>query len=358
MTETAVRDLQDQVASAANQDRALHIQGGGTKTDRLPAVEGNKLDTGGLQGIIEYAPSELVVTARAGMPLKALQARLNENGQMLGFEPPAYGEAATVGGTVACGLSGPRRAYAGALRDFVLGVRCLNGRGEDLRFGGQVMKNVAGYDIARLMAGAQGTLGVLLEVSFKVLPLPASERTYCQTMSVEEALTHMNALAARPLPLSAAAWFDGTLFIRCSGSQAAVEAAGRELRMATADGGADFWRRLCEQQLAFFDSRSPVWRLSLASTASQPAVDGNWLIDWGGAQRWLCTDAPAATVQSAAAEAGGYATLLRNDGQGDFDQGALPELPAPLRRLHQRVKQAFDPVGIFNPGLLYTEAAC
>ena len=332
----------------------MHIKGGGTKAGRLPAVGGEGLATSGLQGIVDYEPSELVVTARAGLSLKSLQATLTANGQMLGFEPPAYGEAATVGGTVACGLSGPRRPYAGALRDFVLGVRCLNGRGEDLRFGGQVMKNVAGYDIARLMAGAQGTLGVLLEVSFKVLPSPACERTYCQAMTAGEALTRMNALAARPLPLSAAAWLDGTLYIRCSGTEAAVEAAGRELQMDVDDSGASFWERLREQQLAFFvNARSPVWRLSLPSTASQPAVDGSWLIDWGGAQRWLCTDAPATTVQSAAAGVGGYASLQRGD-----QQGALPELPGALRHLHQRVKQAFDPAGILNPGLLYTEAAC
>ncbi len=353
-TDDRVRDLQAQIRTAADSESPLRICGGGTKAFSLPAIDGQSLDTTPLRGIVEYEPSELVVTVRAGTPLADLQAELAGAGQMLGFEPPAYGTGATVGGTVACGLSGPRRPYAGSLRDFVLGVRCLNGRGEDLHFGGQVMKNVAGYDIARLMAGARGTLGVLLEVSFKLLPLPASEQTFCRPMAADEAVQLMNELAGWPLPLSAAAWLDETLYLRCSGSAAAVEAAGRELGLTVHAEGDAFWAALREQQLEFFMTDEPVWRLSLPPTAAMPVLAGDWVIDWGGAQRWLCGPAPAAAIHEAAARAGGYATLHK----GPSRAAALPDLPPGLLKLQQRVKQAFDPAGIFNPGLLYTGAAC
>lgn len=352
--EARVRELQDLVRTACESGEPLVITGGGSKSARPDTGAGGILETRPLQGIVDYEPTELVITVRAGTALDELQRELAAAGQMLGFEPPAWGKSATIGGTVACGLSGPRRPYAGALRDFVLGVRCLNGRGEDLHFGGRVMKNVAGYDIARLMAGARGTLGVLLEISFKVLPLPEYEQTFCRRLSSAQAIEAMNRLATRPLPVSAAAWADGVMYVRLSGTAAAVEAAGREVALeACADGG-DFWSTLREQQLDYFITDDPVWRFSLPATAAMPAVTGDWVIDWGGAQRWLRTRESAAKVHHAAAGAGGYAILHR----GPADLQVLPDLPPALLKLQRQVKQAFDPAGILNPGLLYTGASC
>lgn len=352
--DTYIRDLQEQIHAASDRHEAHFICGGGSKHFRLPAWHGPVLSTRPLQGIVDYEPTELVVTARAGMCLQELQQELAAAGQMLGFEPPVYGGEATVGGTVACALSGPRRPYAGAARDFVLGVRCLNGSGEDLRFGGRVMKNVAGYDLARLMTGAWGTLGVLLEVSLKVLPLPEAEQTYGRELAAGEAIELMNRLAARPLPLSAAAWLDGVLYVRFSGAASAVEAAGRETGFEPVADGDSFWTGLREQQLDFFRSNMPLWRLSLPATAAMPDIGGDWIVDWGGAQRWLLSEAPAATVHRVATAAGGHATLYRYTEQ----QQQLPALPPALLNLQQQLKRAFDPACIFNPGLLYTEAAC
>lgn len=340
--------------AARDSHQPLFISGGGSKQFRLADWQGPVLSTRDYRGIVDYEPTELVITARAGTPLAELQRELAGAGQMLGFEPPAFGDTATVGGTVACGLSGPRRPYAGAARDFVLGVRCLNGRGEDLHFGGRVMKNVAGYDIARLMTGAWGTLGVLLEVSFKVLPLPEAEQTFCRPLPPDAAIETMNRLAMRPLPLSAATWLDGMLYVRFSGAAAAVEAAGRETGFETCDTGTGFWTALREQQLPFFRNGMPLWRLSLPSTAAMADLPGDWIIDWGGAQRWLCTEALAADVHQAAAQAGGYAVQYR----AATARPALPALPPALLKLQQQVKRAFDPAGIFNPGLLYTESSC
>lgn len=354
MIDALIRDMQARIEAACTSHQPIHISGSGSRHFLLPAIQGEPLTTADLQGIVEYEPTELVVTVRTGTRLSDLQKTLSGAGQMLGFEPPAFGETATVGGTVACGLSGPRRPFAGSLRDFVLGVRCLNGRGEDLRFGGQVMKNVAGYDVARLMVGAQGTLGVLLEVSFKVLPLPEREQTYCRQLPAQAAIQSMNELAGRPLPLSGAAWTDGMLYIRFSGAAAAVEAAGKASGLEYVGENQDFWRKLREQQLDFFQGNVPLWRLSLPATADQPAIDGDWIIDWGGAQRWLRTQASAEAVHDRARAAGGYATLYRGTGQ----ENAMPPLPDPLLKLQQQLKQAFDPAAILNPGLLYTTTPC
>lgn len=355
MSAEVINVMQEQIRAAAADGRALAIHGGGSKAFCLPVISGDPLDTRPLRGIVDYEPSELVVTVRAGTPLNELQQILAAEGQMLGFEPPAYSNAATVGGTTACGLSGPRRPYAGSLRDFVLGVRCLNGKAEDMRFGGQVMKNVAGYDVARLMAGAQGSLGVLLEISFKVLPLPETEATVSQPLSQTEAMTTMNRLAGQPLPLSAAAHVDGCLYLRFSGSSAAVDAAVASLNLPRLPQHAEFWTALREQQHAFFQSDRPLWRLSLPSTAAMPelpATAQDWLLDWGGAQRWLKSTASAETIQVAAKASGGYASLYRGSGQQ-----RLPELPAPLLRLQRRLRAAFDPGHIFNREVLYGGAA-
>ncbi|WP_221047712.1 glycolate oxidase subunit GlcE [Methylogaea oryzae] len=341
-------ELQAAVEQAYRHHRPLAILGSGSKAFLGRPLAGEALPVAGHRGILHYEPSELVLTARAGTPLAEIEAALAQHGQMLAFEPPHHGPGATLGGTVACGLSGPRRPYSGSVRDFVLGVKILNGKGEILRFGGEVMKNVAGYDVSRLMAGAHGTLGVLLEISLKVLPQPEAETTLRLSMSATEAIAAMNRHAAGPLPFSAMACDHGVLHLRLSGAAEAVAAACRQLEGETMDNG--FWENLREQRLNFFQSPGDLWRLSLAPATPPLDLPGLWLYDWGGAQRWLKTDAPHATVFAAAAAAGGHATLFRP--QAPADQVFQP-LPESLMALHRRLQLAFDPVGVLNPGRIY-----
>jgi glycolate oxidase FAD binding subunit len=351
-----LEQFQTQVRAAAGDKRALRIRGGGTKDWYGQRIEGEILDTRAYAGIVDYEPTELVITARCGTPLAEIEAALAERKQMLAFEPPHFGEGATLGGMVAAGLSGPRRASSGALRDFVLGVKLLDGKGEVLRFGGQVMKNVAGYDVSRLLAGSMGTLGLLLEVSVKVLPLAYREATLRFAMNEVDAIRKLNEWGGQPLPISASCWHDGVLALRLSGAQAAVDAALRSL--GGAHGGElmpdcdRFWASLREQHHAFFDGDAPVWRLSVPSTFG--AIDlGPQLIEWGGAQRWLRADGDAGTAQRIRATVvacGGHATLFRG---GDKSAGVFQPLAPAIAKIHERLKAGFDPANIFNPGRMY-----
>lgn len=344
------QELTEAVQAALADKTPLHITGGNTKAFYGYKPQGTPLPVAGHSGITQYEPTELVLTARAGTPLAEIEQVLADNDQCLAFEPPAFGEAATIGGTVACNLSGPARPYTGAARDFVLGVRMISGAGEAVRFGGEVMKNVAGYDAARLQCGALGTLGVLLEVSLKVLPAPRATLTLARECSEESAIRTMNRLAGLALPLSAAC-FDGNLLsFRLSGSETAIEAAQKVVGGEVVAKGDAFWNKLKEQRLAFFDGEAPLWRLSLAAATEPLPLKGRWLIDWGGAQRWLRSDEPAEHVQQVAERCGGHAVLFRG---GDRAQAFQP-LPPALLALHRRLKQAFDPEGIFNPGRLVT----
>ncbi|MEX0951150.1 MAG: glycolate oxidase subunit GlcE [Gammaproteobacteria bacterium] len=338
-----IEELQTQVIAAADSRQPVSIRAGGSKQHLLPGLDDPPLDVSRLQGVVDYQPSELIITVRAGTALTELQAVLAEKGQMLGCEPPHFGTTATVGGAVACGWSGPRRPYAGAVRDFVLGIRCLNGRGEDLRFGGQVMKNVAGYDASRLMTGALGTLGVLLEISFKVLPLPETERHLRESMSLEAALDCMNRLAGKPYPLSAAAYVDGDLHLRLSGVAAAVDVAEQAFGFDVMP-DSDFWSRLRELTLPFFADARPLWRCSLPATAALPDIDGDWLIDWGGALRWLKSTAAPKDIHQALAARAGQCVLF----QGASGAARYPLIPAAQQLIQQRLRQAFDPHCIFN----------
>jgi glycolate oxidase FAD binding subunit len=342
------------IRDAAAHKRPLCIRGGGTKDFYGGACRGETLSTTAYVGIVAYEPTELVITARAGTPLDEVETALEEQGQMLAFEPPHYGPGATVGGCVATGLSGPRRPYAGAVRDFVLGVRILDGKGDDLRFGGQVMKNVAGYDVSRLMAGSLGTLGLLLEVSLKVLPRPAAETTLNLKCGEAEAITLMNDWAGKPLPITATAYRDGDLGVRLSGASTAVDAAARKLGGARVDPreGRQFWAGLREHTDTHFAGGDALWRLSIKPTAPPLGLPGRQLIEWNGALRWLKAGADAASVRAAAAAAGGHATLFRG---GDKSVGVFHPLPAALMKLHRNLKQALDPAGILNPGRLYSE---
>lgn len=343
-------ELQEQVKAAASDRQALCIVGRGSKNFYGREPVGETLFVAGHRGIIDYAPSELVVTARAGTPLEELERVLAAENQMLAFEPPHFGPA-TLGGAVAAGLSGPRRPFAGAVRDFVLGTKLLTGRGEILSFGGRVMKNVAGFDLSRLLAGSLGSLGVILEVSLKVLPRPAVERTLTRDIRAAQALETMSAWMNQPLPLSALAYEEPYLYVRLSGGEKAVEAAAQHLGGERLEGGETFWHDLREQRRVFFTAgEGDLWRLSLPPAASMPALPGRWLLDWGGAQRWLRTSASAPEVFDCARQLGGHATRFRTFGTRDVMFQSLPE---PLFRLHRNVKDAFDPEGIFNPGRMY-----
>lgn len=349
-----VEQFSEIIRRAAEKQTALRIRGGGSKDFYGAALNGEILDTKPYSGIVQYEPTELVITARAGTPLAEIEAALKERGQMLAFEPPHFGNHATLGGCIASGLSGPRRAAAGAVRDFVLGVRILDGRGNDLRFGGQVMKNVAGYDVSRLMTGSLGTLGLLLEVSLKVLPLPLAETTLRFKLPEDKAIQMLNQWAGKPLPISASVYTGGELGLRLSGAAAAIEAARKKLggeRIDDAQAGR-FWAGIREQTDPFFSSDAPLWRLSIKSTTPPLKLSGGQLIEWGGSLRWLKSDADAKTMRNAAASAGGHATLFR---ASDKSAGVFHPLAPALLKIHRRLKQNFDPAGIFNRGRLYTE---
>lgn len=347
----SLEHFQEHIREAALRKRPLRLRGGGTKDFYGCAGEGEILDTRGYAGIVAYEPTELVVTARCGTALAELERTLGAQRQYLPFEPPHFGAGATVGGCVAAGLSGPRRASAGALRDFVLGAKLVDGRGRVLSFGGQVMKNVAGYDISRLLAGSLGTLGLIAEVSLKVLPQPPMEATLELEMDSAGALERMNAWAGQPLPVSATAWHEGRLLVRLSGSESAIRAARQKIGAPLFDGDPHaLWRDIREQSHPFFAGPAPLWRLALPSTAAPLELAGAQLIEWSGGLRWLRSPDEPARIQAAAARAGGHATLFRAPaGEG--------ERFAPLEeigmRLHRALKKVFDPEGILNPGRMY-----
>ena len=333
--------------AAASSEKALCIRGGGSKDFYGETPRGEVLDTCGHSGITAYEPTELVITARCGTPLAEIEAALAAENQCLAFEPPHYGKA-TLGGAVAAGLSGPRRAAVGALRDFVLGVTILSGVSRRLTFGGTVMKNVAGYDVSRLMAGSLGTLGLILEVSLKVLPRPVAEATLRFDLPQAKALEALNAWGGQPLPISASCWHEDVLTLRLSGAEAAVAAAKQKLGGETVADAAQFWNDLREQRHGFFGDGETLWRLSVPSVAPVLDLSGAQVIEWGGSQRWWRGEAAAA--REAATKAGGHAVLFRGS---DRSAGVFQPLPAPMLKIHQRLKAAFDPRGVFNPGRLY-----
>ena len=354
--DAALASLAETVREAAAAGTALCIRGGGTKDFYGNPPRGRPLGTGSLRGIVAYEPSELYITARAGTPLAEVEAALAAQRQMLPFEPPHFGGAATVGGCVAAGLAGPRRASYGTafggVRDFVLGARVLDGRGRLLAFGGTVMKNVAGYDVARALAGSLGILGVVTEVTLKVLPRPPQEVTRRFTIDEAQALDTLNAWGGQPWPISSSAWHDGVLHLRLSGAPAAIASACDALGGEAAADGSDPWEALREQRHPFFAGDAPLWRVSVPSTAPPLGLGDEQLVEWGGALRWLRTSRPAAELRARAAELGGHATLFRG---GDRSQGVFTPLPPALLSIHRRLKAEFDPAGIFNPGRLVPE---
>jgi FAD/FMN-containing dehydrogenase len=384
VADPALQALIDAVRDAAAHRRPLRLVGGGTKDFYGGEPRGEPLDLKPLAGISAYEPTELVVTVRAGTPLAELEAALAEKGQFLPFEPPRFGAgglgtravaaataspddsaddvspkpaAGTVGGMVASGLAGPARAAVGGLRDYLLGATIINGRGELLAFGGQVMKNVAGYDVSRALAGSMGQLGVITEVSLKVLPVAPGRLTLRFDMDQANALRHLNEWAGQPLPLSASAWWDGALILRLQGAQAAVASAAQRLggEPIPAELADAFWDDLRDQRDEFFAQAAQavaggarLWRLSVAATAPRIELPCEQLVEWGGAQRWLVTDAAPAAVRSLATESLGHATVFRGDKTG----GTFHPLPPVQMRLQRALRAAFDPHGLFNPGRL------
>jgi glycolate oxidase FAD binding subunit len=354
MSDTFVREMSERIRDAAARKAPLRIRAGGTKDFYGGVPSGDVLDVSANVGIVAYEPKELVLTVRAGTPLAELERVLGAERQMLAFEPPRFGAGSTIGGTVAAGFSGPRRPYAGAARDFVLGARIVNGKGEDLSFGGRVIKNVAGYDVSRLMAGALGTLGVLAEISFKVLPRPVREVTLGFQMDEAAATRQVNAWAGQPLPLSGTAWLAGRLLVRLSGAESAVNAARAKIGGEEATDLPGFWEALRDQRIEFFENPRALWRVSVPQTAAPIPTPHHQLIEWGGGQRWIAGDMDAAELRSAAQKAGGHATLYR---RGDKSVGVFHPLQPAIMKIHRRLKDAFDPAGILNPGRMYTFGA-
>ena len=344
-------ELVAQVREATARRTPLRIVGGDTKGFYGRAVAGAPLSTRGHRGILRHDPAELVLTARAGTPLAEIEAQLASCNQRLPFEPPHFGADATIGGTVASGLAGPARAWAGPLRDFVLGARVLSGDGRVLRFGGEVMKNVAGYDVARLMVGSLGVLGVLLDVSLKVLPVPPGERTLALDVEEANALGRLAEIARGTLPLSAGSWIDGRMYLRFEGSDATLDDVQARVGGEVVADSRGFWAGLREQTHPFFKGASPLWRCTVPPLAPPLSLAGTPLVEWNGLQRWYRC-APGVTAFDAAAAAGGHATLFRH---GPDAPEVFAPLAAPLLRLHRALKLEFDPAGILNPGRMYAD---
>lgn len=348
--------LLDKVSEAVAAKASLTITGGNSKAhlgnhnDR-PA---HRLDMQTHRGIIEYDPTELVVTVRAGTPLAELEHSLREAGQMLPFEPPAHTEC-TIGGILACGLSGPRRPFSGSARDYVLGTRIINGHAQDLSFGGQVMKNVAGYDVSRVQVGAWGTLGVLLDVSMKVLPRPELELTLKQQSEPQDTAA-FSPFMRMPLPLSGAMLVDEHRYLRLSGSEAAVRAAAQQLGGDILEENS-IWESVRDHTHAFFrqsenEQSHTLWRISVADYAPALSLSGRWLYEWGGAQRWLMSTESAEKIYAVTQAAEGHAMRY---GSGPEDEAAFQPLSGAMQSLQKRVRDSFDPLRLFNRGRFHAE---
>jgi glycolate oxidase FAD binding subunit len=345
----ASEQLLDQVRQALVDDRPLCIQGSASKAFLGRPSAGERLDTRAHCGIVSYDPTELVITARAGTPLQTLRAAVEQAGQMLPFEPPAYGEQATLGGTIAAGLSGPRRPWAGSARDYVLGTRVITGLGKHLRFGGEVMKNVAGYDLSRLLTGSFGALGVLTEVSLKVLPKPRACFSIKLSCDAERALLKLAEWGQQPMPISAACHSADFLYLRLESGEGSVAAAHERIGGEPIDSA--FWDDLNEHRLPFFAQPEPLWRLSLPNNTGILDLPGEQLIDWGGAQRWLKSSASAASIRQVVEAVGGHVTCYT----AGITSEPFQPLPDLLLRYHRQLKTQLDPQGIFNPGRLYAQ---
>ncbi|MCY3768481.1 MAG: glycolate oxidase subunit GlcE [Gammaproteobacteria bacterium] len=353
MAEQTEGQLVEQVMEAAQAGSPLAITGGNTKSFYGREIIGTPLDLSGHRGVVEYQPTELVMTVKAGTPIQEINRELDRHNQMLGFDPPRFSPGATIGGAVAAGLAGPGRPFYGSVGDFILGIKLLTGRAEVLRFGGQVIKNVAGFDLSRLMVGALGCLGVLLEVSIKVIPKPEDEITLVlEHADEDDAVLAMNRLATTPLPITSASWFDGLTRIRLSGSRSGIRAAKSEIGGQQDLNGPAFWTGLRDQTHGFFENDQWLHRASVASASRVFCKEWPQLVDWGGAVRWGCFPGDNREFSRAAKSADGHCCHFRN---GDRTGEVFAPLDAAMMRFHQQLKAAFDPARVLNPGRLYAE---
>ncbi len=354
--------LQQQVQSSIDLRSPLLIRGGGSKSfyGRAPLETSNILELQDHTGVINYDPTELAITLRAGTRLQDLEHLLAQQQQMLPFEPPQFSYNSTIGGVVAAGISGPRRAFSSSIRDSILGVEIINGDGKIVRFGGQVMKNVAGYDMSRLMVRSMGTLGVILSVSLRVLPKPAKEITLVIEASLEESLLYCKQWRRDYLSISATTWYRGKIYVRLSGTEVTLKVAQQKLSQTLSfeplENDIAFWQSIRNQQHPFFKRiNKPLWRLSLPINAPIIArFSGDFLTEWGGTQRWVTNNAPANIIRAVVGKYGGYATLF--DGQKHLPEvPPFPVLAPELLTLHKNLKRKLDPQNIFNPGRLYRD---
>jgi glycolate oxidase FAD binding subunit len=346
IAEAAISELRERILAASASGSALRLRGAGTKDFYGEHLEGEILDLTAHRGIVSYEPSELVLTARCGTPLSQIEAALAAEGQLLPFEPPRFGADPTIGGVIAAGLSGPGRMQLGAVRDFVLGARLLDAHADHLRFGGEVMKNVAGFDVARLLCGSLGILGVITEVSLKVLPLPRAQATLRLELAAPDALRAFNRWAGEPLPLSAAAWHEGAAWIRLSGAVPAVGAACTRIGGEVVDAGPahSFWQGLRDMTLPYL-AREPLWRIAVPTTAAPLALAATPLIDWAGALRWYSGVTDGSDARAQAVAASGTAMCFRGPAHAST---RFHPLSAVALKLHRRLKDRFDPRRIFN----------
>ncbi len=345
-------EFQQHISDAVAKESPINLVGGNTKQFYGREPFGEVLNVADNTGIVDYEPTELVVTVRNGTALSQLEAVLAEQGQMLGFEPPSFGQKSTIGGVIASGVSGPRRPFSGAVRDHLLGCKIINGYADILSFGGTVMKNVAGYDLSRLMAGSMGTLGLIVEASLKVVPKPEIEETWWQEVKENAVIQLMSQLLQKPFPFSGLHYDGKRLFYRLCGSSEAIKQSAETLGGEQLINDRDFWLSLKNQTSEFFQEEMPLWRISVAPATEQLSLAGSAMLDWGGALRWLKSDESAQHVYQTVAEAGGHATLFRG---GQRDGLVFQTLPSDLMQIQQRLKHAFDPKGLFNQGRMYPE---
>lgn len=348
-------DCREKIAAklqdAYQQKQTLQIKAGGTKDFYGRNIQAKTLSLADHTGVIEYEPSELYITARSGTPLLEIEQTIAKQNQILPCEPPHFGTTATLGGMIASGLAGPRRVNAGSVRDCVLGTEILNGKGEHLRFGGKVMKNVAGYDVSRLMCGALGTLGVLISVSLRLLPKPVCEQTIALTLDSNVAIKKMNQWANTPIPISATFYDGNELYVRLSSSLSAIEACKKEIGGELVDNNDIFWSNIKEHAHDFFISDKSLWRISVPPNTEVLNIPGDSVIEWNSALRWYISDADENTIRSEANRVGGHATLFK----GNVTEQVFHPLSEPSMKLHKKLKYVLDPAGILNPGRMFAE---
>lgn len=346
-----IQALSASIQQASTSQQALSIQGGGSKSFYGNDISAQALDVSSNIGIVDYEPSELFITANNGTLLSDIETLLNTNNQQLSFEPPQFGDHATLGGTVACGLSGPRRPYAGSLRDCILGAHIVNGKGEHLEFGGQVMKNVAGYDASRLMCGALGTLGVITQISLRVAPKPQTELTLALDTNQAHALEIMNGWTQTQLPVSATYYYNDTLYVRIEGLETTIKKAHKEIGGEALSDSHLFWSELKNHQADFFQTDLPLWRIIVPNNTPPLSINNESCMEWNGGLRWIKSDDNPQHIIKQCQAVNGHTTLFKAKSKPD---DCIANIHPNLKKLHMNLKSAFDPQRILNPGRMYS----